>query len=125
MSETVEVVPGRFFWSCTRGSLPPDTADCHYFSTDDALVYDPYYVGFDFGPLNVAQICRYCRILNEKMSAAANQRMKLYHCCRPENDTRANSVLLVAAWRLLHWDPCQKSPDAVSFPIRCTTLVQP
>ena len=45
-----------------------DAPDFHYFSTDDTLVYDPYFG--DFGPLNVSQICRYCKLLEAKMKDA-------------------------------------------------------
>ena len=32
--ETIEIVKGRFYWTCLRAP-PADTADAHHFSTDD------------------------------------------------------------------------------------------
>uniref|UniRef100_A0A6S9SCY9 protein-tyrosine-phosphatase n=2 Tax=Chrysotila carterae TaxID=13221 RepID=A0A6S9SCY9_CHRCT len=104
-TETVEVLPGRLYWSCVRVT-PSDTADGHFFSTDDLLIYDPYFG--DFGPLNVSQLCRYCRMLNQKLSDSSKANKKVVHCCRPQHDTRANSVLLLSAWQMLYND---KSPE--------------
>ena len=113
MTETVEIIKDRLFWCCLR-TLPQDNADAHYFSTDEALIYDPYYS--DFGPLNIAQICRYCRILNQKLADPSKQRKRIVHCCRPQNDTRANSVLLVCCWSFLYNNAtptvCKKSAPA-------------
>ena len=53
MSENVEIIPGRLYWSSVR-SVPVETSEAIYFSTDDLLIYHPYYS--DFGPLNIAQV---------------------------------------------------------------------
>ena len=112
MTETVEIIKDRLFWCCLL-TLPQDNADAHYFSTDEALIYDPYYS--DFGPLNIAQICRYCRILNQKLADPSKQRKRIVHCCRPQNDTRANSVLLVCCWSYLYNNA---TPDEVGAIMR-------
>jgi len=101
----IEFGLGRLFWVCMR-HVPLDTDDSTYFSTDDVLVYDPYYG--DFGPLNIAQICRYCRMLTHKIADANLANKRIYHVCKPQTDTRANSILLCAAWSLI----CDgKSPE--------------
>ena len=96
--ETIEIVKGRFYWTCIRAP-PPDTPETHHFSTDDVLIYDPYYG--DFGPLNVAQISRYCRIMRQKFQDKSLQGKRVYHCCRQQSDTRANAALLCCTWSLL------------------------
>jgi cell division cycle 14 len=89
---------GRLFWVCMR-HVPLDTEDSSFFSTDDVLVYDPYYG--DFGPLNIAQVCRYCRMLDHKLSDPQLQNKRIYHVCKPQTDTRANSILLCTCWALI------------------------
>jgi cell division cycle 14 len=96
--ETIEIVKGRFYWTCLRAP-PADTADAHHFSTDDVLIYDPYYS--DFGPLNIAQVCRYCRIMRQKFEDKGLENKRIYHCCRQQSDTRANAALLCCTWSLL------------------------
>ena len=96
--ETIEIVKGRFYWTCIRAP-PADTPDGHFFSTDDVLIYDPYYS--DFGPLNIAQICRYCRIMQQKFADKSLESKRIYHCCRQQSDTRANAVLLCCTWSVL------------------------
>lgn len=104
----VEFYKDRLYWCCLR-HIPLDTEDTHYFSTDDVLVYDPYYG--DFGPLNIAQVCRYCRLMNAKLSDPQLANKRIYHVCKPQTDTRANSVLLATCWSLIY----QKKDPAQAF----------
>ena len=92
MSETVEIIRGRLHWSCLR-QVPAETSEATYFSTDDLLLYHPYYT--DFGPLNIAQVCRFCRLLNQKLADPSKEHKRIVYCCRPQHDTRANSVFLM------------------------------
>ncbi|KAL3892906.1 MAG: hypothetical protein SGPRY_014667 [Prymnesium sp.] len=100
IAEKVEIFPGRYFWLCNR-SCPPDTHDSHYFCTDDLLVYDPYYG--DFGPLNISLVCRYCRMMQSKMEDPKLEGKAIYHVCKPQSDTRANTVLLCSCYLLLYY----------------------
>ncbi|KAL1523738.1 hypothetical protein AB1Y20_018667 [Prymnesium parvum] len=100
-SEKVEILPGRYYWMCSR-TCPSDTSDAHYFSTDDLLIYDPYYG--DFGPLNISLVCRYCRMMQAKMSDPKLEGKSIYHVCKPQSDTRANTVLLCCCFLLLYYD---------------------
>ena len=88
----------RCYWVCSR-HVPSDSSDAHYFSTDDVLVYDPYYG--DFGPLNIAQLCRYSRMMTCKLQAPEFANKRIYHVCKPQTDTRANSILLCASWGVI------------------------
>ena len=88
----------KCFWACSR-HVPSDTEDSHFFNTDEVLIYDPYYG--DFGPLNIAQLCRYSRMMTAKMTDPNVANKKIYHVCRPQTDTRANSILLCGAWRII------------------------
>jgi len=109
-AETIQVLQGRLYWSCVR-VRPVDNAEEHYFCTDDSLVYDPYYG--DFGPLTLSNITKYCRLLNAKLADPSLQQKRIVHCCRPQHDTRANSVMLVCCWSLLYDN---KSPEEAFAP---------
>ena len=99
VAEKVEILPGRYYWLCNR-QCPTDTTEAHYFSTDDMLVYDPYYG--DFGPLNISLVCRYCRMMQNKMDDPKLAGKAIYHVCKPQSDTRANTVLLCSCYLLLY-----------------------
>jgi cell division cycle 14 len=109
-AETIQVLRGRLYWSCVR-VRPGDSAEEHFFCTDDSLVYDPYYG--DFGPLTLSNITKYCRLLNAKLADPSLEHKRIVHCCRPQHDTRANSVMLVCCWSLLYDN---KSPEEAFAP---------
>lgn len=110
MSENVEIIPGRLYWSSVR-SVPVETSEAIYFSTDDLLIYHPYYS--DFGPLNIAQVCRFCRLLNQKLAGSAKKDKRIVYCCRPQYDTRANAAFLMCSWSILFDD---KTPQQAYAP---------
>ena len=110
MGEKVEVIKDRLYWTCIR-TAPVESKDSHFFCTDDTLTYDPYYS--DFGPLNTACVCRYCRLLTAKLNDPALANKVIFHCCRQSADTRANSVFLICTWLQL----CQgKTPEEAFRP---------
>lgn len=115
-TETIEVVHERLLWSCVR-MQPIDTAEVHHFCTDDSLVYDPYYG--DFGPLNISLVTKYCRLLNAKLADPTLARKRIVHCCRQLHDTRANSVLLLCCWSLLHDG---KTPEQAFAPFQALRM---
>ena len=111
MGEKVEVIKDRLYWTCIR-TAPVESKDSHFFCTDDTLTYDPYYS--DFGPLNTACVCRYCRLLTAKLNDPSLANKVIFHCCRQSADTRANSVFLICTWLQL----CQgKTPEEAFRPI--------
>lgn len=106
----IEIVADRLYWQSFRG-YPEPQQGVHFFSTDDLLVYDPYYG--DFGPLNTSQLVRFMRMLNDKMRAAEAEKKKIVYFCRANADTRANSALLISAWNMIYRD---KSPAEAVAP---------
>jgi len=88
----------KCFWLCSR-HVPSDTTDAHFFSTDEVLIYDPYYG--DFGPLNISQLCRYSRLMSAKIADPKLADKRIYHVCKPQTDTRANSILLATTWGVI------------------------
>ncbi|XP_038650687.1 dual specificity protein phosphatase CDC14A-like isoform X5 [Scyliorhinus canicula] len=56
---------GDRLYFATLRNKPKSTVNTHYFCTDEELVYENFYA--DFGPLNLAQLYRYCCKLNKKL----------------------------------------------------------
>lgn len=106
-------VRSRLVWAVSASRLPQDDEGSHYFSTDDLLIYDPYFG--DFGPLNISQICRYCKLLNSKLQDPKIANKRIVHCCRNQQDTKANSVLLLCCWSLFY---DKKNPEESWWPFR-------
>lgn len=109
-SEKIEIFPGRYYWLSNR-TCPMDSQDSHYFCTDELLVYDPYYG--DFGPLNISLVCRYCRMMQYKLSDPKLAGKAIHHVCKPQSDTRANAVLLCCCYLLLYHDHSPQQAWAV------------
>ncbi|CAG0895767.1 unnamed protein product, partial [Darwinula stevensoni] len=59
------MVDRLFFATLRTNTKPRSTANTHYFSVDEELVYESFYA--DFGPLNLAMLFRYCLKLNKKL----------------------------------------------------------
>ncbi|GCB78003.1 hypothetical protein scyTo_0020635 [Scyliorhinus torazame] len=70
MAEEQELISASEFskdrlYFATLRNKPKSTVNTHYFCTDEELVYENFYA--DFGPLNLAQLYRYCCKLNKKL----------------------------------------------------------
>jgi hypothetical protein len=62
-------ISDRLYFVTLRTTVKPkSTANTHYFSVDDELVYENFYA--DFGPLNLAMLYRYCQKLNKKLKVS-------------------------------------------------------
>jgi cell division cycle 14 len=58
-----EIIPDRFYFTSVPFH-PPQFPDLHFFSIDNVLIYCNFYS--DFGPNNLAQVFRFCQILQDK-----------------------------------------------------------
>mmetsp|Transcript_139238 Transcript_139238/g.277614 ORF Transcript_139238/g.277614 Transcript_139238/m.277614 type:complete len:618 (+) Transcript_139238:165-2018(+) len=94
----VEILEGRLFWAAIDG-VPSDTENTHYFSIDDELIYEPFCA--DFGPLNLAMVYRYCRLVDAKFSEPMLVHRQIVHCCSDEAEKRANAALLICAYQVI------------------------
>jgi len=74
----------------------------HFFCIDNELVYWNFFL--DFGPLNLGQLTRFCKKLNDKL------RKFPAVCFYSSTDSakRANAVFLIGAWQMLYLD---RSPE--------------
>jgi len=74
----------------------------HYFTIDDKLRYISFFA--DFGPLNIAQVVKFCELLNSKFKSEDLKNKKFVLVSGPDNDRRANSAFLMCAYMLLAYN---------------------
>jgi len=84
----------------------------HYFTIDDKLRYTSFFA--DFGPLNIAQVIKFCDLLNSKFKSEDLKNKKIVLVSGPDNDRRANSAFLMCAYLLLVFN---LTPDEAYRPI--------
>ncbi|XP_067846687.1 dual specificity protein phosphatase CDC14AB isoform X2 [Heptranchias perlo] len=95
----------RLYFATLRNK-PKSTVNTHYFCTDEELVYENFYA--DFGPLNLAQLYRYCCKLNKKLKSFTLSRKKIVHYTSFDQRKRANAAFLIGAYSVIY---LQKSPE--------------
>jgi cell division cycle 14 len=98
LQDAVEVVSDCLYW-VALSTIPKDTPKSHYFSIDDALVYEPFFN--DFGPLNIAMVYRYCSTVDEKMEDPLLNGKRLVHFCSRDPKRRANAAFLICAYQVI------------------------
>ncbi|XP_069785275.1 dual specificity protein phosphatase CDC14C-like isoform X5 [Narcine bancroftii] len=95
----------RLYFAVLRHK-PKNTANTHYFSVDDELVYENFYA--DFGPLNMAMLYRYCCKINKKMKSFTLGRKKIVHYTGSDQKKQANAAVLIGSFSVIY---LQKSPE--------------
>lgn len=72
----------------------------HFFSIDKELLYWNFFL--DFGPLNLAQLYRFCKKLNKLIEEKPNHTICYYSSA--DYAKRANATFLICAWQILFLD---------------------
>ncbi|KAM3865915.1 dual specificity protein phosphatase CDC14AB-like [Diretmus argenteus] len=98
-----EFIKDRLYFAMLRFK-PKNTANTHYFSTDEEFSYESFYA--DFGPLHLAMLYRYCCILNKKLKSVS--RKKLVHYTSYDQKKRANAAVLIGAYAVIY---LKRSPE--------------
>lgn len=98
LADAIEVIPGRLYWVALH-SLPKQTLKSHYFCIDNELVYEPFVA--DFGPLNLAMIYKYCKILEAKLTDSSLTDRRIIHYCSHDPKKRANAACLICAYQVI------------------------
>ncbi|XP_055498339.1 dual specificity protein phosphatase CDC14AB isoform X2 [Leucoraja erinacea] len=100
-----EFTKDRLYFATLRNK-PKSTVNTHYFCTDEELIYENFYA--DFGPLNLAQLYRYCCKLNKKLKSFTLSRKKIVHYTSFDQRKRANAAYLIGAYSVIF---LQKTPE--------------
>uniref|UniRef100_A0A3B3Y5I8 Cell division cycle 14A n=1 Tax=Poecilia mexicana TaxID=48701 RepID=A0A3B3Y5I8_9TELE len=103
--EQAEFIKDRLYFATLRVK-PKNTANTHFFSTDEEFIYESFYA--DFGPLNLVMLYKYCCKLNKKLKSFTMSRKKLVHFTSYDQKKRANAAFLIAAYSVIY---LKRSPD--------------
>ncbi|XP_022199826.2 dual specificity protein phosphatase CDC14C [Nilaparvata lugens] len=102
-----EIIKDRLYFA-TFTSLKErnNTADVHFFSIDNELVYKNFFS--DFGPLNLACLYKYCVLLSTKLKAPSLSNKAIVHWTSLDPRKRANAAYLIASFAVIYLDynPC-------------------
>lgn len=88
-----------YFATVRQGKILKHTADTHYFSIDDELIYENYYS--DFGPLNIGCVYKYCKLLNDKLKSYINKQY-IVHYTSIDPKKKANAAFLMGCYGVLY-----------------------
>ncbi|XP_030259415.1 dual specificity protein phosphatase CDC14AB-like [Sparus aurata] len=100
-----EFIKDRLYFASLRVK-PKNTANTHYFSTDEEFTYESFYA--DFGPFSLAMLYRYCCKLNKKLKSFTMSRKKLVHYTSFDPKKRANDAVLISAYAVIY---LKRSPE--------------
>jgi len=98
LADAVEILPGRLYWVALR-SYPKNTAKSHYFCVDNDLVYEPFFA--DFGPLNLSNTFRYCKLVEGKLRDPSLVHKRIIHYCSFDSKKRTNAAYLICAFQVM------------------------
>ncbi len=66
---TISLILDRLYFATVfKGYVPKPNEDYHFFTIDNELVYQNFYL--DFGPLNLSMLYRYCMKLTEYLNVS-------------------------------------------------------
>mmetsp|Transcript_58125 Transcript_58125/g.123428 ORF Transcript_58125/g.123428 Transcript_58125/m.123428 type:complete len:395 (-) Transcript_58125:118-1302(-) len=102
LADAVELVPNLLYWATLNSpTLPRDTPRTHFFSTDNNKIfqYEPFFA--DFGPLNLGQTYRYCKMLDDILKDPTKRGKKIIHCCSADPKKRSNSAYLICSYLVI------------------------
>lgn len=88
-----------YFATVRQGKVLRSTPETHFFCIDNELLYENYYS--DFGPLNLACVYKYCKMLNEKLKAYLNKQI-IIHYTSIEPRKKANAAYLLGCYGILY-----------------------
>lgn len=111
IASSSEFIKDRLYFA-TLQIKPRSTANSHYFCIDDELQYESFFA--DFGPLNIANLYRYCCKLNKKLKAFSLAKKKIVHYTSPMSHRRANAAFLIGAYAVIY---LKKLPEEAYRPL--------
>eukprot|EP00514_Thraustochytrium_sp_LLF1b_P008115 CAMPEP_0184529304 /NCGR_PEP_ID=MMETSP0198_2-20121128/12297_1 /TAXON_ID=1112570 /ORGANISM="Thraustochytrium sp., Strain LLF1b" /LENGTH=400 /DNA_ID=CAMNT_0026921295 /DNA_START=87 /DNA_END=1289 /DNA_ORIENTATION=+ len=74
-----------------------------FFSVDDELIYWPFFEGYDFGPLHIGQLYRFCEIMRSLLDDPKLQNKVLYFYSSTHPTKKANAAFLIASFMMMEF----------------------
>lgn len=108
-----EIIPGRLYW-ISDTKRPTAIKNAFNFCIDEQLVYTPYFS--DFGPLNLAQLWRYCHELEKIIKDPQYKKNIIFHYTTTDSAKKANAAFLMGAFQLI---VLKKTAEEALKPFSC------
>lgn len=106
-----EFIKNRLYFTSYR-TPPRRSLDCHFFCTDNELVYEPFFD--DFGPLNLSMLYRFVCHLADKLKDKGLANKKIIYYSGVDPDKRAVAACLMGSFAVIH---LKKSPEEAMRPL--------
>lgn len=87
-----------YFVTVPNGVVPHSSGKYYFFSIDNELVYENFY--YDFGPLNLSLLYRYCIKLSKSLNTFGDK--VIVHCTSLNEEKRSNAAFLIASFAMLY-----------------------
>eukprot|EP01083_Nonionella_stella_P286578 975387_1 len=97
ISAAVPIIEDRLYFTISK--VPRNTDKIHMFSIDHALRYEPFFV--DFGPLNLACLYKFCKLLQHKLKDNKYKNMKIYYYCDRTPQRLSNASYLIGSYQII------------------------
>jgi len=98
LPNAVEIIKDRLYFTSLRVQ-PRTIPNVHFFSIDNAFVYEAFFA--DFGPLNLGHVYIFCQLLDKKLVDVRLLRKKLYLFTSYDSTKRTNAAFLVGAYLVI------------------------
>lgn len=96
----IEILKDHLYFAIlTPGVRLKNTDDTLFFNVDNEFVYANYY--FDFGPLNISCLYKYCRKVNRYLYESGFKR--IVHCTTTDNFAKANAAYLIGCYAVIYF----------------------
>eukprot|EP00434_Breviolum_minutum_P043693 symbB.v1.2.038960.t1/scaffold6262.1/size19545/5 len=98
LADATEILANRLYWVALH-TAPKASPKVHFFSVDHEFIYEPFFA--DFGPLNLAVVWRFCKLVEGKLSDASLAEKRLIYYCSHDPKKRANAATLMCAFQVI------------------------
>jgi len=97
IGNALPIIDDRLYFTMTK--CPRNTASVHMFTIDHALKYEPFFV--DFGPLNLACLYKFCKLVEHKLKDNKYRNAKIYYYCDRTPQRVSNAAYLIGCYQLI------------------------
>jgi len=104
LAVALPIIDDRLYFTISQRAI--HSPSIHMFSIDHALRYEPFFV--DFGPLNLACLYKFCKLLDHKLRDPQFKKAKIYYFCERSPQKISNAAYLIGAYQLI---ALHRSPD--------------
>jgi len=97
LKNALPIIDDRLYFTMSKYARSTDKI--HMFSIDHALRYEPFFV--DFGPLNLACLYKFCKLLEHKLNDDKYKHCKIYYYCDRTPQRLSNAAYLIGAYQVV------------------------